>query len=162
MDKLQENKKDFDRAQAVGNIGSWRLDVCKNELKWSDENHRIFGIPKGTPLTYETFLSTVHPEDREYVEREWKAGLKGEPYDIEHRIVVEDKIKWVREKAYLEFDKDGTMISGFGITQDITERKQIEEALRESEKRFRAFVMASSEIVYRVQSRLERDEISLW
>jgi len=150
VDRLQENKKDFDRAQAVGNIGSWRLDVCKNELKWSDENHHIFGIPKGTPLTYETFLSAVHPEDREYVEREWKTGLRGEPYDIEHRIVVEDKIKWVREKAYLEFDKDGTMISAFGITQDITERKQIEEALRESEKRFRAFVMASSEIVYRV------------
>ncbi len=136
VDRLQENKKDFDRAQAVGNIGSWRLDVCKNELKWSDENHHIFGIPKGTPLTYETFLSAVHPEDREYVEREWKTGLKGEPYDIEHRIVVEDKIKWVREKAYLEFDKDGTMIGAFGITQDITERKRAEEELKQREKQY--------------------------
>ncbi len=129
VDQLQENRKDFDRAQEVGNIGSWRLDVCKNELTWSDENHRIFGIPKGTSLTYETFISTVHPDDREYVEMEWKAGLKGELYDIEHRIIVDGKIKWVREKAYLEFDKDGAVIGGFGITQDITERRQAEHQL---------------------------------
>ncbi len=135
VDELQENRKDFDRAQEVGNIGSWRLDMCKNELKWSDENHRIFGISKGTSLTYETFLSTVHPDDREYVDKEWKAGLKGEPYDIEHRIMVNDKIKWVREKAYFESDKDGAVIGGFGITQDITERKRTEEALRESKAR---------------------------
>jgi ligand-binding sensor protein len=76
VDKLQENRKDFDRAQAVGNIGSWRLDVCKNELTWSDENHHIFCIPKGTPLTYETFLSAVHPDDRKCVDKEWKAGLR--------------------------------------------------------------------------------------
>ncbi|WP_229388599.1 PocR ligand-binding domain-containing protein [Methanosarcina sp. DH2] len=120
---------DLDRAQAVGNVGSWRLDVRKNELTWSNENHRIFGIPKGTPLTYETFLSTVHPDDREYVDNESKAGMAGKPYDIEHRIIVDGKIKWVREKAYLEFDKDGAVVSGFGITQDITERRQAEHQL---------------------------------
>ncbi len=129
VDKLEKNSEDFDRAQAVGNIGSWRLDVHKNEFTCSDENHRIFGIPKGTPLTYETFLSTVHPDDREYVDKEWKAGLDGEPYDIEHRIVVDGKVKWVREKAYLEFDKNGAVVSGFGITQDITERRQAEHQL---------------------------------
>lgn len=129
VDKLEKNKEDLDRAQAVGNIGSWRLDVSKNELTWSDENHRIFGIPKGTPLTYETFLSIVYPDDREYVDRKWKMGLKGEAYDIEHRIVVDNKIKWVREKAYLEFDKDKMVIGGFGITQDITERRQVEHQL---------------------------------
>jgi len=99
---LRKNWEDLDCAQAVGNIGSWRLDVLKNELTWSDENHRIFGIPKGIPLTYETFLSTVHPDDREYVDKKWKAGLAGEPYDIEHRIIADGMIKWVREKAYLE------------------------------------------------------------
>jgi PAS domain S-box-containing protein len=143
VDALQKNREDFDRAQAVGNIGSWRLDVCKNELKWSDENHRIFGIPKGIPLTYETFLSTVHPDDREYVEGEWKAGLEGKPYDIEHRIIVDDKIKWVREKAYLEFDKVGTVIGGFGITQDITELKKVEEKLKLASKYNRSLIETS-------------------
>jgi PAS domain S-box-containing protein len=158
VDKLEKNREDFDRAQAVGNIGSWRLDVRKNELTWSDENHRIFGIQKGTPLTYETFLSTVHPDDREYVDRKWKAGLKGEPYDIEHRIVVDGMIKWVREKAYIEFDNDGAMIGGFGITQDITERKKSEEALKKAHDSLEAKVKErTSELEKAYESLMEEE-----
>src|SRR3972149_1738320 len=107
---LRKSQEDLDHAQAVGNMGSWRLDVQQNVLTWSEENHRIFGIPKGTPMMYETFLSTVHPEDREHVDKKGKASLAGEHYDIEHRIVVDDKIRWVREKEYLEFDKNGELL----------------------------------------------------
>lgn len=132
---LQESRADLNRAQAVGQIGSWRLDVKRNVLTWSDENYRLFGVPKGTPLTYETFLGIVHPEDREYVEKMWEAGLRGEPYDIEHRIVANGQVKWVREKAYLEFNDAGELRGGFGITQNITSRKQAELALQESDRR---------------------------
>jgi PAS domain S-box-containing protein len=130
-DALRQKQLDLSRAQAVGQIGSWRLDVEHNILTWSDENHRIFGIPKGTPMTYETFLATVHEEDRRYVDTAWKAALKGEPYDIEHRIRADGAVKWVREKAYLEFDSDGNLWGGFGITQDITRSKQAEEELKD-------------------------------
>jgi len=134
---LHERERDFARAQEVGNIGSWRLDIRRNVLTWSDVNYRIFGIPKGTPLSYETFLSTVHPDDRAFVQTRWQEAICGKPYDIEHRIVVDSRIKWVREKAYLEFGKDGKLAGGFGITQDIDERKLAEEALRRSEERHR-------------------------
>ncbi|HXZ94750.1 MAG TPA: ATP-binding protein, partial [Dehalococcoidia bacterium] len=127
---LRESQQDLNRAQAVALTGSWRLDVRRNELLWSDETHRIFGIPKGTPMTYETFLSAVHPDDREYVDRNWKAALRGAPYDIEHRILVGSEIKWVRGKAELEFDKKSMSLGGFGTVQDVTERKRAEEALR--------------------------------
>jgi PAS domain S-box-containing protein len=130
VDALRLSREDLDRAQAVGQIGSWRLDVCRDVLSWSDENHRIFGVPKGAPLTYRTFLSRVLSEDRAYVDARWRAALGGEPYDIEHRILVNGQVKWVREKAFLEFDAAGGLQSGFGITQDITERKLAEEALR--------------------------------
>jgi PAS domain S-box-containing protein len=129
-EQLRESREDLERAQAVGQVGSWRLDTRLNILTWSDENHRIFGLPKGTPMSYETFLSTIHPDDRQYVDTQWQAGVRGAPYDIEHRIVVADQVKWVREKAYLEFDAAGQLLGGFGITQDITARKQAEEALR--------------------------------
>ncbi len=129
---LRQSREDLDRAQEVGQIGWWRLDIRRNVLTWSDESHRIFGVPVGTPLSYQTFLETIHPDDRDFVDERWNAGLRGEPYDVEHRIVADGQIKWVREKAYLEFDPQGALLGGFGITQDITERKRIEQQLRES------------------------------
>jgi PAS domain S-box-containing protein len=135
---LQESRDDLNRAQAVAHTGSWRLDVRKNELLWSDETYRIFGIQPGTPLTYESFLAAVHLEDREYVNQQWTAALSGEPYDIEHRIVADGTVKWVRERAELEFDSRGQLLGGFGSVQDITGTKAAEEALQKSESRYRS------------------------
>ncbi|MFO7964048.1 MAG: PocR ligand-binding domain-containing protein [Desulfobacterales bacterium] len=132
MDSLRESRRDLNRAQAVSHTGSWRLNVKKNALFWSEEAHRIFGVPEDTPLTYETFLTYVHPEDREFVDRKWKKALNGDLYDLEHRILVDDTVKWVRERAELEFDQNGNLLGGFGTVQDITELKQFEEELRKT------------------------------
>jgi PAS domain S-box-containing protein len=126
---LSSREEDLNRAQAVAHTGSWRLDIRSEVLAWSDESYRIFGIPKGTPMTYETFLEAVHPDDRKYVDLKWTAAMNGEPYDIQHRILVGGTVKWVRERAELEFDRNGRLSGGFGTVQDITERKRIEEAL---------------------------------
>jgi len=120
----------FEKAQELGKIGTWELDLIQNKLVWTDENCRIFGVPEGTVVNYEIFLSIVHPDDREYVDREWKAALERKPYDIEHRIVVDGKTKWVREKAEVEYDEHGNAASAIGFTQDITERKQMEGKLQ--------------------------------
>lgn len=146
--ELKEKENDFARAQEVGSIGSWRLDCLRNELSWSEENYRIFGIPIGTGLKYETFLSIVHPDDRTHVDSRWKAALGGEPYDIEHRLVVDDRIKWVREKAYLEFSKEGTPIVAFGITQDITERKHAELLLQKNQEEMQVILDASPIMIF--------------
>ncbi len=135
---LRASEDDLVRAQAVGKIGSWRLDVRRNELTWSAENYRIFEISEGTPLSYETFLSRVHPDDREYVDRMWKAGLAGELYDIEHRLLIDGKVKWVKEKAELEFDERGDVVGGFGITQDVTEPRLVKDHLHQANERLAA------------------------
>lgn len=126
---LRETEQDLNRAQAVAQTGSWRVDVQRNVLLWSDETYRMFGIPKETPITYEMFLLMVHPEDRECVDDKWQAALQGEGYDIEHRIIVGDEVKWVREKAELEFDEEGMLQGGFGTAQDITEDKKATEQM---------------------------------
>lgn len=137
---LRDNQADLNRAQAMGQIGSWRFDIRQNKATWSEENHRILGIPKGTSITYETFLSAVHPDDREHVNQKWQAALRGEPYDIEHRLIVDGKVKWARERAELELDQEGMVVASFGTTQDITKRKQAEEALLEADHRKNEFL----------------------
>ena len=140
---LKEGQRDLNRAQAVAHTGSWRLDLKRNKLLWSDETYRIFDIPRGTPMTYDTFLSAIYPPDREYVDERWQAALKGEVYDIEHRITAGGKIKWVREKAELEFDLQGELTGGFGTIQDVTERKSMEEALRARDAEISAILDAA-------------------
>ncbi len=160
---LRQSREDLGRAQEVGQIGWWRLDTRRNVLTWSDENYRIFGVAPGTPLTYETFLEMVHPEDRPFVDARWKAGLRGEPYDLEHRIVAGGEVKWVREKAYLEFDPAGALQGGFGITQDITERKEAEEALRKSEARYRSYLDVTDQLGWTTDADgLVVDDLPAW
>jgi PAS domain S-box-containing protein len=124
---LLQTEADLLRAQTIAHTGSWRLDLERDQLNWSKETYRIFGIPDGTPMTYESFLATVYPDDRRFIEKSWKGALRGEPYDIEHRIVVNGDVKWVRERAEVELDRQGKVISGFGAVQDITERKELEK-----------------------------------
>ena len=128
-DALRRKDADLGAAQALAHIGSWRLDVFQNTLEWSDETYRIFGIEIGTPLDYEMFLSRIHPDDLEKVDYAWKAALNGSAYQIEHRIVVDGEIKWVRENARLETDSAGNLVTGVGMVQLITERKLYEERL---------------------------------
>ena len=151
-DALRESQKDLQRAQAVAHVGSWRLDVRQDRLRWSDETHRIFGTPTNALLTYETFLERIHPEDRRYVDRRWQAAMRGEPYDIEHRICVDGRVKWVRERAELEFDDNGTLSGGFGTVQDITERKAVEQALLRSAQRQVLLAEASARVVAQTES----------
>jgi PAS domain S-box-containing protein len=96
------------------------------EPNTSEEPHRVFGVPEGTSMTFETFVSVVHPDDRHYVDRMSKAASQGPAHDIEQRLLVGGEVKWAREQAELELATDGTLLGAFGATQDITERKQHE------------------------------------
>ena len=129
-DALRKSQHFLAKSQSLGHIGSWSLDIKANRLVWSEENYRIFGVPTGTPLTYESFLKCVHPDDRDYVDKKWAAAMRGEPYDIEHRLVVAGQLKWVREKAELVFADDGSCLSGSGFTQDITALRLNEQRLQ--------------------------------
>jgi PAS domain S-box-containing protein len=131
-ESLLESEAMLNRAQEIAHLGSWHLDLRRNRLNWSDEVFRMFGVPPGSPLTYEAFLAMVHPEDLDHVKQAWSAALKGAPYDIEHRIIVRGQLRWVRERAKVEFDGKGNAIEGIGTVHDITERKLAEEELQRS------------------------------
>jgi len=132
-EELEKQRYYLAKAQEMGRIGTWELDIRKNKLFWTEETYQIFGLDFETELTYEAFLDCVHPDDREYVDEKWQAALNNEPYYIEHRIIVDGKVKWVGEKADVQFDEEGRPVLAIGFAQDITNQKQAEEALRESE-----------------------------
>ncbi|MCK4889445.1 MAG: PAS domain S-box protein, partial [Candidatus Aminicenantes bacterium] len=133
--KIEKNQYYLTKAQEIGTIGTWELDIKKNILTWTDENYKIFGIPLGTKINYEFFINCIHPDDRDYVNKKWSAALKKESYDIEHRFIVNDEVRWVREKADIEFDSKDKPVMAIGFTQDITERKLVDDALLDSKNK---------------------------
>ena len=132
----QTIKTHLEQAQSIGTVGSWQLDFDGGNLYWSDECYRMFGIPPDQPMTYERFLDSVHPEDREKLDEVWNAALEGEPYEIEHRIVVDGDIKWVRETGEITFDCDGEPVEGIGVVKDITEQKEREREITKQKRRY--------------------------
>jgi len=149
--EVRVREQDLDRAQSIARIGSWVLDLAKKELSGSAEAYRIFGVSVGTPISYQAFLQRVHPEDREAVDRASRASLKGEPYDIDYRIMAGAAIAWVHSQAELPFDADGTPRRVVGTVQDITARKLAEQALRMASEQFRALVEQSIAGIYIIQ-----------
>ncbi len=135
-ERLRDSEAALNLAQRVAQMGSWQLDIEGNHLFWSDETYRIFGIPPGARLGLDTFLSRVHPDDRAVVADAWNAAMSGATYDLEHRIVDDDEVRWVRERAHITF-VEGKPVFGLGSVQDVTAQKLARELLAESEERYR-------------------------
>ncbi len=137
QEKLLKNRYYLKKAQEIGKIGTWELDINNNILFWTEESYKIFEVPFEKKLTVEDFFDTVHPDDRKYVFESWNAALKNKPYNVVHRITVNNKIKWVRQKATIDFDIKNNPVRAIGFTQDITEQKLAAEKLYDSEERYR-------------------------
>ncbi len=153
LNRSYENLQKLHEAQSVAQLGSWHLEMQTGVLHWSPETYRMFGIPEGTPLTYQCFLESVHPDDLAALEAAWQEALRGAPYRFEHRIVVGDEIRWVLEQAMLSFDKESTLLSGVGSVQDITERKLQELEVLATRNRLQAVLDAIPDLMFE----LDRD-----
>lgn len=144
LDALQELQRVEDKlaeTQRLSHIGSWELNIPKNELWWSDETYRIFeNGPSRFRASYEAFLDLVHPEERDYVSQVYTDSVTNKtPYDIRHRLLFEDgRIKFVRERCETFYDDKGNPLRSIGTVQDITE-----DVLRQKERdRLHAMVEA--------------------
>ena len=132
--EIKINERRFRLAQKAADIGSWDWDISTGDLKWSEKIEPMFGFKEGKfKGTYEAFLDSVHPDDRDFVEKSVNDSLNlKKKYQIEHRIVWPDGIvKWVLERGDVIRDKNDKPKRMLGIVQDITYKKEIEDELKE-------------------------------
>lgn len=135
-DALLESEKTLRRAQAVAGLGRWSADVVRGTFNASPEGAAIVGWQPGEHRAAELF-EIIHPDDKALVQSAWEAALSGKPYEIEHRIIVANQVRWVQVWAEAEPAPSGKVTRLNGITQDITVRKVAELALIKSEERYR-------------------------
>jgi PAS domain S-box-containing protein len=113
-------------------LGTWDFDPITRKSKWDERCKEIFGLPPETEVDYEIFLSRVHREDRERVDRGVQRALdpgSGGKYNVEYRTVgLEDgDERWVAARGQAFFDTSGRSVRFIGTVLDITERKRAEE-----------------------------------
>jgi len=149
---LRDSEARLNEAQRIACLGSWELDIATGRLEWSEEMFRIFELDRGNfGASYEAFLETVHPDDREPVDSAYMRSLETrQPYSIEYRLLFPDgRIKWVHERCESTFAEDGTPLRSLGTVQDITGRKQAEqlehELLKENRRLVRQLIQVQEE-----------------
>ena len=152
LQQLKENEAKLLNAQKIAKIGYWQAHLTSNVLYWSDEVYAIWGIEReGFILSFEFFLESIHPDDRDLFFSVRARVLAGEgDLDLVHRIVLPSgSVKWVHEKGALIRGEANEPLLLEGTVQDITESKVAQERLLVSEARHRGIVESQTNYVIR-------------
>lgn len=136
-EKILTNENRLKQAQSVAHVGSWELDFEKNDLNWSDEAYRIFGLnPKSQNVSIELWMSLVHPEDAPALKIEMD-NAKSMLSDTSsfYRIVRGDSsVRHIHSENRFEIDKDGNLLTLSGTFHDITQQVNNEKKLFQSHR----------------------------
>ncbi|NJD05642.1 MAG: PAS domain S-box protein [Methylococcaceae bacterium] len=132
LEQVRSSEADLKRAQHMAGTGSWRWDIGRGPVLWSDQACRLFGMPPGSTIERAALAGRIHPDDREAFVAAQATTIAGQPCELEYRIVAAGSLRWIRERTGLDFDVCGRAAVAVGTMQDITERRQSEAALRQA------------------------------
>jgi PAS domain S-box-containing protein len=155
---LRRSEQQLNEAQDLAKVGSytWEPD---NPTIWSQYMFTLFDVPVGESLSFKRFLSAVKPEDKERVDAAWHSFITSTRthWELEYRIVSDHgKERTVLAVGKAERDAEGRAVRVVGTVQDITERKQAEDAVRVSEHRYRTLFERTSNAIFVVDKRTGR------
>jgi PAS domain S-box-containing protein len=133
-EELRKTDIEYRTAQKIGKVGSFAVDLTSGRQTWSDQIYRMLGLePDEIPATHEAFIEYVHPDDREHLDQASQATFAGNSdLDVHYRIISKDgETRHIHTRATIERDENGKPVMVFGYSQDISDRKQAQEALEE-------------------------------
>ncbi|MBE7433009.1 MAG: PAS domain S-box protein [Anaerolineales bacterium] len=147
---LIEREAQLKFSQRIAHVGHWTWDIRENRVMWSDEMKRIFGLDPDMVEgdLNEVIARSIHPDDQEKVNAANISVIAdGKPTPLEYRVIRSDgsvRMVWA-EAGEAITDNDGKVVKLSGIVQDITDRKRVEEELRESEAKLRRLIEQSAD-----------------
>ncbi|HBE19444.1 MAG TPA: hypothetical protein DEG17_08880 [Cyanobacteria bacterium UBA11149] len=149
--KLQNLSTRLSLALKSGAIGIWEWDIPQDRLIWDDRMYQLYGIfPSETGIVYQTWANSLHPKDRAEIELISQQARRGErEFDVEFRVIHPDRtIHFIKGYAIIQRDDRGNPLKMTGINYDITQRKEMDIALRESQRRYANLAEASPVAIF--------------
>ncbi|ODH01476.1 hybrid sensor histidine kinase/response regulator [Nostoc sp. KVJ20] len=139
---LRESEERIRLATTAAELGMWFWNINTKELIWTEKCKQLFGLAPEAEIGYEFFLNCVHLEDRQRVDEAIARSVEEKiDCDIEYRSLWSDgSIHWIAAKGRVFYDAEGKAVRLTGIAQDITQRKQVENDLRQRETQLRRLV----------------------
>ena len=169
---LRESLELLEDIQQLGHIGSWAWDFKQDIPVWSREMFHMFGLdPSGKPLNFQEVEGYFMPESWVRLSAAVQQTLQdGVPYSVETRVIRADGgTGWAEARGEAMRDANGEICALRGMMQDITDRKQIDFALRDGESRMRLLIehapmslaMFDTDVRYLAASRQWREDYGL-
>ena len=148
---LRESEARINLVTNAANLGLWLWNVRDDKLWGTEKWRKLFGFAESEPMKFGRLLQVVHPEDRERIQQLVQHTLEhgGGEYESEYRITRPDgSTRWIAGYGGVELDEHGKPAFARGVSRDITLRKQAEDALRESEARFRTLADTAPVLIW--------------
>lgn len=142
---IQDSEERLAHAQRLTSLGNWEWHVKTDQLFWSKEMYRLWGIPYNTPVTYESFFSRLHDDDKSTVQLHVNKALEGGGFSVEYRIVTDDgTLRHIYAEGEVTFD-NGEPTVFMGTSQDISQRKKHLDEISEYQNQLEALIAEKSE-----------------
>jgi PAS domain S-box-containing protein len=138
--RLVANEAKLAEAQQIARLGSWEWEIATDQVTWSAELYRIYGVTRqDAPHSYGAYLGKVHPDDRARVARVIETALtERRSWSLDYRIVRPDgEQRMIHARGEIVLDGEGGPTTVRGTCQDVTENRRVEDALRAAEQLFR-------------------------